>query len=345
MKSMVLTGIRSMELTERPMPEISGGNDVLVKIGVVGVCGSDVHYYNSGRIGSQVVEFPFQLGHECAGVVEAVGADVKKLKPGDRIAVEPAVSCWDCDQCRAGRHHTCRSLSFLGCPGQSEGCLAEYIVMPEECCFPIPDTMTLEEAAISEPLAIGVYAVKKSIPMKDARIGILGCGPIGLSVLGVALAAGAGKIYVSDRLDTRLEVAKSAGASWTGNPDKTDIAAAIIRAEPLCLDVVFECCGQQEALLQAVDILKPGGKLLLVGIPPTLKNWEVPVDVTRRKEICIQNIRRQVDCVEEALELISDGRVPVGHFVTHWFPLERAGEAFEIVDSYSDGVIKAMIEM
>lgn len=342
---MVLTGIRRMELVERPRPVISGGKDVLVKIAVVGVCGSDVHYYNSGRIGSQVVDFPFQLGHECAGVVEAVGAEVKKVRPGDRIAVEPAVSCWDCDQCRAGRHHTCRSLKFLGCPGQGEGCLAEYIVMPEECCFPIPDTMTLEQAAISEPLAIGVYAVKKSVPMKGAKIGILGCGPIGLSVLGVARAGGAEKIFVTDKLETRLDVAKSAGACWTGNPDKTDIVADIASAEPLCLDAVFECCGQQDAMFQAVDILKPGGKLLLVGIPPTLKNWEVPVDVTRRKEICIQNIRRQVDCVEEALRLISGGRVPVGHFVTHRFALECTGKAFELVDSYADGVVKAMIKM
>lgn len=344
MKAMVLTGIREMEMVDRPNPEITNEKDVLIKLGVVGVCGSDVHYYNSGQIGSQVVKFPFQVGHECAGTVEAVGTGVTKVKPGDRIAVEPAISCGKCDQCLAGRHHTCRTLKFLGCPGQIEGCLSEYIVMPEECCFPISDDMTLEEGAISEPLAIGVYAVKKSIPMAGAKIGILGCGPIGLSVLGTAKAQGAEKIYVTDKINERLVVAQKAGANWVGNPDNNDVAAEIIYKEPLLLDVVFECCGQQDAVYQAIELLKPGGKLLLIGIPPKLKNWEIPVDATRRKEICIQNIRRQVDCVQEALDMIADKRVPVDHFVTHRFPFAKTKDAFDLVDSYEDGVVKVMIE-
>jgi L-iditol 2-dehydrogenase len=344
MKSIVLTGIRQMEMVEKPDPEIKNEKDVLIKLAVVGVCGSDVHYYNSGQIGSQVVEFPFQVGHECAGIVEAVGSGVTKVKPGDRIAVEPAISCWKCDQCLAGRHHTCRELKFLGCPGQIEGCLAELMVMPEECCFPIADEMTLEEAAISEPLAIGVYAVKRSIPMRNARIGILGCGPIGLSVLGTAKAQGAEKIYVTDKIDERLEVAKTAGASWVGNPDKTDIVKEIVDQEPLLLDVVFECCGEQDAAFQAIKLLKPGGKLMLIGIPPTMENWSIPVDTTRRKEICIQNIRRQVDCVQDALDMIADKSVPVNHFVTHRFPFAKSKEAFDLVDSYEDGVVKVMIE-
>ena len=344
MHAMVLTGIRQMEMVEKPDPEIKNEKDVLIKLGVIGVCGSDVHYYNSGQIGSQVVEFPFQVGHECAGIVEAVGSGVTRVKPGDRIAVEPAISCWKCDQCLAGRHHTCRELKFLGCPGQVEGCLSELMVMPEECCFPIADEMTLEEAAISEPLAIGVYAVKRSIPMQGARIGILGCGPIGLSVLGTAKAQGAEKIYVTDKIDERLEVAETAGAAWVGNPDKTDIVKEIVDQEPLLLDVVFECCGQQDATFQAIELLKPGGKLMLIGIPPTMENWSIPVDTTRRKEICIQNIRRQVDCVQDALDMIADKSVPVNHFVTHRFPFAKSKEAFDLVDSYEDGVVKVMIE-
>lgn len=344
MKAMVLTGIRQMEMVEKPNPEIKNDKDVLIKLGVVGVCGSDVHYYNSGQIGSQVVEFPFQVGHECAGIVEAVGSSVTKVKPGDRIAVEPAISCWKCDQCLAGRHHTCRKLKFLGCPGQVEGCLSEFMIMPEECCFPIADEMTLEEAAISEPLAIGVYAVKKSIPMQGAKIGILGCGPIGLSVLGAAKAQGADKIYVTDKIEERLEVGKTAGATWVGNPDKTDIVKDIVVQEPLLLDAVFECCGQQDAAFQAIELLQPGGKLMLIGIPPIMKNWSIPVDTTRRKEICIQNIRRQVDCVQDALDMITEKRIPVDHFVTHRFPFAETKKAFDLVDSYEDGVVKVMIE-
>jgi len=343
MKAMVLTGIRQMDMIERDMPVISDDKDVLIKLGAVGVCGSDVHYYTTGRIGSQVVEFPFQVGHECAGTVESVGAGVTKIKPGDRIAVEPATPCGKCDQCLTGRQHTCRTLKFLGCPGQIEGCLAEYIVMPEECCFPIPDSMTLEEASISEPLAIGIYAVKKSIPMQGSKIGILGGGPIGLSVMGAAKQQGVSKVYLSDKINARLAVAKAAGADWVGNPDESDVSEDIQKQEPLLLDVVFECCGEQDAVSQAVKLLKPGGKLILIGIPPTLKHWSLPTDQLRRKELCIQNIRRQVGCVQDALDAIHDKSIPIDHFITHRFPLAETKIAFDLLDSYKDGVVKAMI--
>ncbi len=168
MKAMMLTGIRQMELKEVSTPAILNERDVLIKMKTLGVCGSDIHYYVSGKIGSQVVQYPFTVGHEGAGEVEAVGKGVSMVKPGDRIAIEPAMPCWECDQCQAGRPHTCRNLRFLGCPGQAEGSLSEYIVMPETSCFKIADEMSYDEAAISEPLAIGLYAVKQSIPMKES---------------------------------------------------------------------------------------------------------------------------------------------------------------------------------
>lgn len=171
---MVLTGIRQMEMQEIPTPQITSENEVLIKMKVVGVCGSDVHYYSLGKIGSQIVQYPYPVGHEGAGEVVQVGTAVTKVKPGDRIAIEPAMPCWECDQCKAGRPHTCRKLRFLGCPGQADGILSEYIVIPEESCFPISDSTSYTEAAIIEPLAIGVYAANQSIPMKRASIGILG---------------------------------------------------------------------------------------------------------------------------------------------------------------------------
>ena len=344
MKSIQLTGIRQMEMVEVPDPKLKKPTDVLIRMQVVGVCGSDVHYYATGRIGSQVVEYPFPVGHECAGIVEAVGNDVTTVSVGDRIAVEPAMPCHHCDQCRAGRPHTCRNLRFLGCPKQADGCLNEFIVMPEECCYPIPDSMSLEEAAISEPLSIGVYAVQQSVPMPGQKIGILGTGPIGLSVLMPALAQGAGKAYVTDKIDARLAVAETAGASWTGNPDKTDVVAQITAQEPELLDVVFECCGKQEAIDQAVQLLKPGGKLMIVGIPPVLDNWSFPVDDLRHKELCIQNVRRQNHCVQPALDMIARNDFDVNIMVTHRFPFTDAKTAFDLVENYRDGVVKAMLE-
>ena len=343
MKSMKLTGIRQMKLMEVPIPEIINDNDVLIKMQTVGVCGSDVHYYTAGKIGSQVVEYPFAVGHEGAGVVAAVGRQVKSLKPGDRIALEPAMHCGECDQCKAGRPHTCRQLNFLGCPQQAEGCLAEYIVLPDHCCLPIPDTMTFDQAAISEPLAIGLYAVKQSIPMQGATIGILGVGPIGESVLLPALAMGATKVYVTDKISERLALAKQNGACWIGNPDTEDVVAAIRTLEPLLLDVVFECCGKQEALDQAIDLLKPGGKLMVIGIPE-FDRWSFSADKVRRKEICIQYVRRQNNCTQEALDMMSNGVVNVDNWATHRFKLEDTQTAFDLLTTYREGVLKAMID-
>ena len=236
MKAVVLTGIRKMELRDIPAPRIEKDTDVLLKVGAVGVCGSDVHYYTTGRIGSQVVKYPFRVGHEFAATVQDVGRRVKRLTPGQRVAVEPAMSCGVCDQCRVHRRHTCRKLRFLGCPGQAEGCLCEYIVMPAECCYPVKRRTTLEQAAIAEPLSIGVYAVEHSVHMRGARIGILGAGPIGLSVLHAAIVRKAGRIYVTDKIEARMAAALCAGADWTGNPAKQDVVAEISAKEPLLLD-------------------------------------------------------------------------------------------------------------
>ncbi len=343
MKAMMLTGIRQMEMKEIAEPMLIKPNDVRIKMSVVGICGSDIHYYTQGQIGSQVVEYPFAVGHEGAGVVVGTGKDVKRVKPGDAIAIEPAMPCWECDQCLSGRHHTCRKLRFLGCPGQAEGCLTEYIVMPEDSCFPLGKGLSPDHGSISEPLAIGIYAVKKSGGVKGADVGILGYGPIGMSVMLAAKAEGAGSFTVTDKIQPRLAVALKEGASSLFNPLEEDFTSMIKRHHPFGLDVVFECCGQQEALDQAIDVLKPGGRLVVVGIPE-FDRWEMSVELTRRKEISLQFIRRQVDCVEEALEMMENGKINISNMVTHRFPFEKTKEAFDLVAAYGDGVMKAMID-
>jgi len=340
---MMLTGIRQMEMKEVPTPAILNSRDVMIKMKTLGVCGSDIHYYTTGKIGSQVVQYPFTVGHECAGEVEAVGAGVTRVKPGDRVAIEPAMPCWECDQCKAGRPHTCRKLRFLGCPGQAEGSLSEYIVMPETSCYRIPGQMSYDEAAISEPLAIGLYAVRQSVPMEGTKVGILGFGPIGMSVLLPALTMGAREVYVTDKIDERLQVAVKSGASMTANPDREDVVEKIRGEVPELLDVVFECCGQQDALDNAVDLLKPGGKLMIIGIPE-FDHWSLPVDESRHKELCLQHVRRQNEAVQPALDMMADGLISVSEMVTHRFSFERSKEAFDLVAAYGDGVMKAMID-
>ena len=343
MKAMMLTGIRQMEMREVPDPVLSDPHDVKVRLLVLGICGSDIHYYVSGRIGSQIVSYPFTVGHECAGVVVETGSAVTRVKKDDIIAVEPAMWCGTCEQCLAGRHHTCRRLRFLGCPGQAEGALSEYIVMPENSCFPLPANLNPDHGAISEPLSIGIYSVKKAGDTGNSDIAILGYGPIGMSVMLAAKSQGASSIYVTDMIDRRLEIADKEKASWTGNHSKEDIVKKIIGSKPLGLDIVFECCGKQEAVDQAVELLKPGGKLVIVGIPG-FDRWALDVAKTRRKEISIQFIRRQLNCVDDSIRMMSEGTIDISNMATHRFPFEKTKEAFDLVDGYHDGVMKAMID-
>ena len=344
MKAAVLTGIRRLEIREVAQPVLADPECAMVRIAAVGICGSDVHYYTTGRIGSQAVKYPETIGHECAGTITAVGSTVAGLNNGQRVSIDPLISCAWCDQCRAGRPHTCRNQRFLGCPGQAPGALAEYISIPARCCYPVPDSMSLEEAAFVEPLSIGVHAQRISGMGRDAKIAILGCGPIGLSVLLACREAGAGAIFATDLLDARLRMASRCGAGWTGNAGTADVLAGINDAEPLGLDYVFECAGEQQALHHAVELLKPGGTLVIVGIPE-LDRVSFDPHLLRRKELRIVNVRRQNQCMAAAIELISSGAVKVGELLTHDFPLARAREALELVTNRSEGVIKAIVHV
>ena len=342
MKAMALTGIRQMEMMEILEPSLVHSHDVIIRIEAVGVCGSDVHYYKTGRIGSQVVQYPFRVGHECAGTVVETGQDVHKVKAGDLVAIEPAISCGNCDQCLTGRPNTCRNLSFLGTPGQGEGSLVEYLVMPEECCFPLQETTPSALGTLAESLAIGVYAVQLAELKERVKIGILGFGPIGMSVLFAAQAQDFNDIYVTDKINERLQMAIQAGAGWTGNPNADDTIKQISEREPLLLDAVFECCGQQDALDQAIDLLKPGGKLVLVGIPE-VDRISFVIDKMRRKEISLQNVRRQRHCMQTALDLVENDRINVLRMITHQFTFEQTKKAFDLVEGYREGVMKAVI--
>ena len=344
MRAVVLTGIRQMELTDVPEPSIKEDSDVLLEIEKVGICGSDIHYYETGRIGLQIVEYPFIIGHECAATVKAVGKSVTRVKVADKVVVDPAVSCHECDQCRQGRENTCHNVRFLGAPGQGGGCLCEYIVMPQECCFPTNGAITLEQAALCEPLSIAVYSVKQAQMPENAGIAILGAGPIGLSCLLCSNAENANACYMTEKVDERVDGARRGGANWVGNPDKQDVVKEILQRQPAGVDVVFECAGQQETIDQAIELLKPGGKLMLIG-SPRIDRISIDFYGLRRKEINVISIRRQNKCTQAAMNLIASGKVNVDFMVTHMFKLEQAKDAFDLVSGYRDGVIKAMITL
>jgi L-iditol 2-dehydrogenase len=333
-----------MELREAPAPCLESASDVMLKVDALGVCGSDVHYFTQGRIGQSTAVFPYILGHELAATVTQVGNSVQGLRPGQRVAIDPLIACGHCDQCRAGRKHTCRNQKFLGSSGTFPGALVEYLVMPASCCFPVPPSVSDDEAVIVEPLSVGVYAAQLAQIASGARVGIIGSGPIGLCTLLAIRAQTQAALYVTDLVNERLETARACGANWTGNPRQQDVVAELRRLEPLGMDVVFECAGEQDALDQGLDLLKPGGTLLIVGIPE-VNRVSFDISLMRRHELRILNVRRQNECVGRAIELISSGQVDVRPLVTHHFPFMETGRAFELVSSRKEGVVKAIIRV
>jgi len=343
MKSALLTGLSSIEIQERKKPEIRNPDDVLIRMESVGICGSDIHYYREGGIGDAKISYPYSIGHEGAGTVEETGPGVRTLRPGDRIAIDPAMPCFSCKQCRAGRPHMCENLRFLGCPDQAEGCLSEYIIMPETSCFPIPASVTFDQAVIAEPLTIGLYSVKRSGITGADSAAVLGAGPIGLSVLLTLQYKYGTSVYVSEKIPERMEAACRAGAVWAGNPDEENIPGSLLKQAGGEPDIVFECCGKQEAVNDAVEILRPGGTLVIVGIP-SVDTITFDPHLIRRKEISILNIRRQNGCVQETLDLIAEKHIDADVMITHRFPLSEVADAFSLVADYRDGVIKALVE-
>jgi len=342
MKAAVLTGVRSIEIRDVPKPVIPPPDGVLLRTGVAGLCGSDLHYFLADCVGGERIDYPLIAGHECGAVVEAVGPAVRRVKPGDRVAIEPAVYCGACDQCLSGRPNTCRRILFLGRPGELDGCLAEYFVMPERNCLKLADHMTMAEAMLAEPLAIALYALQLAQAGPVRSIAVLGNGPIGLSVILGAEFSGIEEIYATDKSDARASAAKRAGAVWAGNPEREDIVRAILDKQALGMDAVFECSGDPAAANEAVEIVKPGGRIVQVGIP--LEEYvSLNVRHLRRKEIVVQHVRRQNRCLEKALDLISNRHLDVAWMSTHPFRIDDAQRAFETAAGRLDGVLKASI--
>ena len=224
MKAAVLHQARDLRLEDVPTPDY-GPDDVLVKIGSVGICGSDVHYWRTGAIGDFVVEEPMILGHEVAGVVAEVGENVHTLKVGDRVALEPGVPCRHCEMCKTGRYNLCPDVQFFATPPVN-GALSDYAVSPADFAYKLPDSLSLDEAALIEPLSVGIHACRRGNLTAGQSVFIAGAGPIGLTSLAAAKAFGATEVFISDVRPHRLEVAKQMGATHAFNA-KEDAEAIV----------------------------------------------------------------------------------------------------------------------
>jgi len=342
-KAAVLYAKRDLRVVDRPEPTPQG-HEVKIRVRAVGVCGSDVHYYTEMAIGDQVIEKPQAVGHEFAGEIVAVGDAVKHFRVGQRVAVEPGRPCHQCRQCQEGRPNCCPNVIFYGTP-PVEGSLQEFVLADEELCTEIPAGMSFAEAAMLEPLQVGVHAFNL-VPCRPGDwVAIVGSGSIGLACLAMVHAAGATRIIVTDKRAYRLAIARKLGATHVVDVSKEDPMAAVKKlTDGLGADVVYEATNGVDGLNQALRLAAIGGRVAAIGIPP-VNDITITTSYPRRKQLMVQFIRRSAHSVRQAMELVATGKVDIKPWITHRFPLARVAEAFELVDGYQDGVVKAVIEM
>ena len=342
MKAAVLHKARDLRLEDVPTPSY-GPDDVLVKVKSVGICGSDVHYWRTGHIGDFVVREPMILGHEVAGVVAEVGENVTDLEPGDRVALEPGIPCRRCEACKTGRYNLCPYVRFFATP-PIDGALSDYAVSPADFAYKIPDSLSLEAAALIEPLSVGIHACRRGNLSAGQSVFIAGAGPIGLTSLMAAKAFGATEIYISDVRPHRLEIAKKLGATQAF--DARDDAEALIREATggRGVDLAIECAGAELALVSCLKAAKRGGTIVVVGLGDN-SDYTLPMVELAVKELDIKGIFRYVYTYPAAINLLASGEVDVEAMITHHFPMAELLKGFEYAEKGTDDAVKVMIDV
>ncbi|GAB6029066.1 hypothetical protein CHUAL_004851 [Chamberlinius hualienensis] len=343
--SVVLKKVDEIVLENRPIPTPKS-HEVLIAIKHVGICGSDVHYWKHGRIGSFGMTGPMVLGHEPSGVIVKVGSDVTNLKPGDRVAIEPGVPCMTCNQCLVGRYNLCPDMVFCATPPY-DGTLCRFFAHHAAFTHKIPDHVSLEEAALVEPLAVAVHACRRSNVGIGKKVLVTGAGPIGLVNLMTAKAMGAHQVVVIDIVQNRLDFAKKLGADHTVLSNKEDTVETITKKVIDLFggegpDITLECSGAEVSLKVGCSATKAGGVVVGIGLGPSTMN--VPFVETLCKEVDIRGIFRYANCHPTAIELIATGKVNVKSLITHRFPLEESVNAFEVARTGAGGAVKVLIQ-
>lgn len=337
MRAAVLPRAGEIVVEERDVPT-PGRGEVLVRVGSVGVCGSDVHYYREGRIAQYVVEAPLVLGHEAGGVVVAVGDGVPATRVGERVAMEPGVPCRRCAQCRAGRYNLCPDVRFFATP-PIDGALAEYVTLDADFTHPVPDSVSDDAAGLLEPLSVGVWACRKAGIAVGSTVLVTGAGPIGLVTVAVAAAAGAGRIVVTDLDAARLDAARRHGATETIDTSDEHRASSALAALDGTLDAVIECSGAPAALASGLPTVRGGGRVVLVGMGAD--EVSVPVGLLQGRELTLTGTFRYADTYPAAIALAASGRVDLDALVTSRHGLDGTEDA--LLAGSRPGAIKAVI--
>jgi L-iditol 2-dehydrogenase len=318
MKAAVLRGPGDVVIEERPIPR-AGPGEVVVRVRAVGVCGSDTHYYEHGRIGRFVVEAPLVLGHEAAGEVTDLGPGVTRLVVGQRVSIEPGVPDLTCGQCLAGRYNLCPNMRFFGTP-PVDGAFAEYVVVHEAFAHPVPYSVGDDAAALLEPLSVGIWACMKAQVTAGSRVLITGVGPIGLVSVAAALAFGATEVIVSDVNPVRLALAEELGATTVIDARETSVTDLHLPPE-----VLLECSGHPPAIGEAIRALDRAGRAVLVGMGGD--EIVLPLSVIQERELQLTGTFRYAGTWPKAIALIASGRINLDRLVTGTYRLDQAEEA------------------
>jgi L-iditol 2-dehydrogenase len=351
MKAARLHSARDVRFEEVPPahPPGPGPGQALIRVQSVGLCGSDLHYYRDGRIGPSLAGEPLVLGHEFAGEIVALGPDAHgpqglRLREGLAVAVDPARACGSCEPCLHGHPNLCPSVQFCGTP-PTDGALQEFVTWPADLLYPLPPGMTPEQGALLEPLGVLIHAIDLAKIRLADTVAVLGAGPIGLLAIRLARLSGASRLFATDIIPERVAAALTFGAHQAANARQTDPVSWI---KDLTggrgVDVALECAGAAETPGQAVEVVRPGGTVVLVGIPAE-DETAFPASSARRKGVTIKLCRRMNHSYPRALALVHSGMVHLDLLVTHRFKLEDTNRAFHLLDRGDEGVLKAMVSL
>jgi L-iditol 2-dehydrogenase len=338
MKAAILNKPKEIIIKDIPKPEYSD-NEILVNIKEVGLCGSDIHYYNTGRIGDFVVKKPIILGHESSGIIAEAGKNVKGLKAGDRVTLEPGIPCYSCSYCIKGDYNLCPDIIFMATPPY-DGAFTEYVAYDPNFVFKLPDDVSFTSGALVEPLSVGYSASKRAKINPGDKVLILGSGPIAISILEIASVFGASRVYITDINDFRLEAAKKHGAYKTINVGKQDIFREL---EDVEIDSVIEASGAESSIINSLKLVKPGGTVVWVGMGKD--NIEIPYSKVTSKDLTIEGVFRYKHTYPPIISLLEEKKVNIEDIATHYFKLDEIEKAFNLANNPDADKIKIMIKV
>lgn len=343
MKTAVMLGIGKMGFEEREIPEVKD-HEVLVKLEYVGICGSDLHYYETGAIGDYVVKPPFVLGHEPGGTVVEVGKDVKHLKVGDRVALEPGKTCGHCEFCKTGRYNLCPDVVFFATP-PVDGVFQEYVAHEADLCFKLPDHVSTMEGALIEPLAVGFHAAMQGCAGAGQTAVVLGAGCIGLVTMMALKAMGVSKVYVADIMEKRLQKALELGADGIINGAQTDTVEEVRKlTDGKGCDLAVETAGTQVTTVQTIHMTKKGATIVLVGYSKS-GEMTLPMSLALDKELTFKTVFRYRHIYPMAIEAVAAGKIDLKGIVTDIFDLDEAQKAMDYSVNHKADIVKAVIRI